>query len=149
MNCQGCGAAPTREGERGCVTGIDRRPDKKNFDRRHGTRLREYGIGSLIFAEDFRSPAVPVWTAGIVQRRDGNVLYCVRVESQEWIRHVNQLKPRAAQDFEARGEKQEARVPRISSTEDIGDPLLFMYPGCSAGDEPSLGYACLVSSPAR
>ncbi|CAI2734266.1 unnamed protein product [Schistosoma spindalis] len=56
-------------------------------------KIREFKVGDLVYARDFR-PGKPRWIFGCIKKRRGTVLYEVMVENTLIIRHINQLRDR-------------------------------------------------------
>ncbi|KAK6726143.1 hypothetical protein RB195_004452 [Necator americanus] len=66
---------------------------ESQFNRRNGTRRRNFEMKVAIFARDYRGQK-PTWTPGFIIRRVGNIAYTVRFGNEVWTRHVNQLRSR-------------------------------------------------------
>ena len=60
------------------------------FNLRHGAIVRSFHPGDSVLVRTYNCPSR--WTLGSIIRNRGSVLYEVRVGSETWIRHANQLR---------------------------------------------------------
>ncbi|PIO54605.1 integrase core domain protein [Teladorsagia circumcincta] len=86
---------------------------EEQYNRHHGARQKEFNVGDLVWAMDYRSRK-PQHTPGRILQRYGNRLYDVLIDGQVWKRHANQLRLNA-----------DANLQYPDSTPELADlPLL-------------------------
>ncbi|EFO91976.1 hypothetical protein CRE_11440 [Caenorhabditis remanei] len=66
------------------------------FNLHHGARDRIFEINDQVYVIDRRSPNSSQWVSGVIERKLGQTVYKVRVGSQRWTRHANQLRQRTS-----------------------------------------------------
>ncbi|EFP01211.1 hypothetical protein CRE_24401 [Caenorhabditis remanei] len=66
------------------------------FNLHHGARDRSFEINDQVYVIDRRSPNSSQWVSGVIERKLGQTVYKVRVGSQRWTRHANQLRQRTS-----------------------------------------------------
>ncbi|CAI2348977.1 unnamed protein product [Caenorhabditis sp. 36 PRJEB53466] len=108
----------------------DRNRDmERQFNVHHGARRQDYRPHQAIYSRDFRNPARPTWSAGIVIKKLGNTVYEVEVDGFRWKRHANHLKPRIRRqpleeliDTFGLGQSKDSTAPRdMDDTKDVTD----------------------------
>lgn len=65
---------------------------EQQFNRRHGAKRHKFELGQSVLARDYRRGHDP-WILGEIIGKRGSVMYEVRIGTQTWIRHTNQLRP--------------------------------------------------------
>lgn len=63
------------------------------YNRRHGTRRRDFEIRAQVFVLSQQEDWIK-WIPEVVMRHPGRVIYEIRIGTQLWIHHANQLRPR-------------------------------------------------------
>jgi hypothetical protein len=88
---------------------------KRNFDRHHGVKQRQFNPKDPVFAIVVKNMK-RFWVPGTIVRRCGTVLYEVEVDGRRMERHTNQLKPRWPQ------------APRQPGWDEIGLQMALTLP---------------------
>ncbi|VDL78646.1 unnamed protein product [Nippostrongylus brasiliensis] len=63
------------------------------YNRHHGAREKNFNIGGLVWAHDFRGVSSSQ-TSAVILRPHGDRIYEVIADGQVWRRHANQLRAR-------------------------------------------------------
>ena len=82
---------------------------------------REFSVGDLVYARRFCNNQQS-WAAGKVRARLGTVMYEVMVGNDFWVRHVNQLRRRTANDKSTDHSEPSLPLEIICDTFDISNP---------------------------